>query len=60
MRPFRPTPLMPKPILAKRTSDGVERWYEGEAIRSLYRPGDVGFEKWAALADEQAKEAKAA
>ena len=56
--PFRPTALMPRPIKASRTSYGVLVWYEGDDIMNHYEPGDVGFDKWAALADAQTKERK--
>jgi hypothetical protein len=53
---------MPKPlngwrhILAERVSGGVSVWYEGDDLKSFYRPDTVGHDKWAALADEQMAE----
>lgn len=59
MREFRPTVLMPRPIMAERWQkpEGVSVWYEGDEIRSFYDPDTSGFAKWAALADEQSGEA---
>lgn len=54
---FRPTGLLRRRILAERTPEGVRVWYEGDDMKSLYRPDTTGYEKWAALADEHAKEA---
>lgn len=62
MSTFRPTPLMPKRILAERWNkpEGVSVWYEGDEVKSFYAPDTPGYDKWAALADEQARESEAA
>ncbi len=53
---FVPTGLYRKRILAERVGDNVAVWYEGDTIKSLYYPETFGFAKWAALADEQARD----
>lgn len=60
MKPFQPTALMPRRILAERVGEGVACWYEGEDMKSFYPPDALGYDKWAALADEQAQERETA
>ncbi len=47
-------------IRAEHVHGGVETWYEDDTERVFYAPNDVGYEKWAALADEQARKSEAA
>lgn len=55
MAEFRPTDLYRKRLLAERQGKNVWLWYEGENTLDIYTPDTHGYEKWAALADEQAK-----
>ncbi len=53
---FRSTGLYAKRIIATRDGENVWVSYEGDNVLSLYKPETFGFEKWAALADDQAVE----
>lgn len=59
-KPFVPTGLYRRQLIAERMDGYITLRYEGEPFVNHYFPGTVGYDKWAALADEQAKEAKAA
>ncbi len=51
---FRASGLYTKRIIATRDGENVWVSYEGDNVLSLYKPETFGFEKWAALADDQA------